>query len=423
MTISWWSVAWKSLQNRKLATALTVLSMTLSLVLLMAVERIQRAAYDGFTQTVSGVDLVVGARSGPLQLILYSVFNMGQATQNVSIESYNQIKSRPDVDWTIPYSLGDGHRGFRVVATNTDFFTHYQFRSKEKIKFSSGQPFKDYFDVVIGADVAKTLGYQLGSNVVVAHGSTTGDAIQKHDNMPFHVTGIMKPTGTPLDRALYISLEAMEAIHLDWQSGSAPAIGRETAINQITPEMVKPKTITSFFLRTKNRIETLRLQRFINEYQQEPLLAAIPGVVLSELWQTLSAVEQILKGISFLVMAVGLMSMLIALMTSLNERRREMSILRALGASLKHVLGLIMLETFILSALAIAAACILKVLMEWIFGPWIQSNYGLYLQDPKFSITEIVYMLIMLLSALVISFIPALSAMKSALKDGLSLKV
>ena len=423
MKISWLKVAFKSLNNRRLATSLTVLSMTLSLILLMTVERVQRAAYDGFTQTVSGVDLVVGARSGPLQLILYSVFNMGQATQNVSIESYNQIKSRPEVDWTIPYSLGDGHRGFRVVATNLDFFSHYRFRSKEKIELSSGATFNGYFDVVIGADVAKTLGYAVGSAVVVAHGSTTGDAIQKHDNMPFHVVGIMKPTGTPLDRALYISLEAMEAIHLDWQTGTAPALGHETDVNQIKPEMVKPKTITSFFLRTKNRIETLRLQRTINEYPEEPLLAAIPGVVLSELWQTLSAVEQILKGISFLVMAIGLISMLIALMTSLNERRREMSILRALGASLKHVVGLIMLETFILSLLAIAGAVILKLLLEFAFGPWIQSNYGLYLQDPRFSLTEIIYMLIMIFSALLISFIPAFSAMKSALKDGLSPKV
>lgn len=423
MKISWLNIAWKSLRNRRLATTLTVLSMTLSLVLLMVVERVQRAAYDGFTQTVSGVDLIVGARSGPLQLVLYSVFNMGQATQNVSIESYDQIRSRPEVDWTIPYSLGDGHRGFRVVATNTDFFKYYKFRSKENIELQSGKVFDGLFDVVVGADVAEDLNYQVGSNVIVAHGSTTGDAIQMHEDKPFKVVGVMKPTGTPLDRALYISLEAMEAIHLDWQTGSAPAHGQEIAAEKITADMVKPRVITSFFLRTKNRIDTLKLQRWINEYQEEPLLAAIPGVVLSELWQTLSSVEKILKGISFLVMAVGLMSMLIALMTSLNERRREMSILRALGASLKHVLGFILLETFLLSVLAIISACVIKMILEIVLGAWIQARFGLYLQNPMFSLTEILYMAIMLVSALLISFIPAFTAMKSALKDGLSLKI
>lgn len=422
-TSQWLGLAWKSLKNRKLATVLTIFSMMLSLILLMTVERVQRAAEDGFTQTISGVDLIVGARSGPLQVILYSVFNIGQATQNVSIESYNEIKSRPEIEWTIPYSLGDGHKGFRVVATNEDFFKFYHFRSKENIQFEQGGAFKNYFDVVIGADVAKTLNYRLGDQVVVAHGATSGESIQSHEDKPFHVVGIMKATGTPLDRAVYISLEAMEAIHLDWQTGSAPSKENEISIDQIKPEMVKPKTITSFFLRTKNRIETLKLQRWINEYKEEPLLAVIPGVVLSEMWQSLSMVEKVLKTISFLVMVVGLMSMLIALMTSLNERRREMSILRALGASLKHVVGFILLETTLLTCLAILLACILKIILEFVFGPWLQVKYGLYLQEPLFAKTEIIYILIMFVSSVVISFIPAWQAMRSALKDGLTIKL
>jgi putative ABC transport system permease protein len=421
--ISWLKLALKSLANRRLSTLLTVFSMTLSLVLLMSVERIKRAAQDGFTQSISGVDLIVGARSSPLQIVLYSVFNIGQATQNVSMESYEQIRNRPEVEWTVPYSLGDGHRGFRVVATNNDFFKFYQFRSKENIQFLQGRTFQGYFDVVVGADVARTLGYKLGSKVVVAHGVTSGPAIQEHEDKPFEVVGIMKPTGTPIDRALYISLEGMEAIHVDWKSGSAPAIGKEIKAETLTAEMLKPQTITSFFLRTKNRIEILNLQRFINEYQEEPLLAAIPGVALSELWSSLSMIDKILKGISFLVMLVGLFSMLISIMTSLNERRREMAILRALGASLKNVSGLILAETVILTTSAIVIACGLKLVIEFFAGPWAQANYGLYLQSPTFSVNEIFYILIMFFSAILISFIPAYRAMRSALKDGLSLKV
>ena len=421
--ISWFQLAWKSLKNRQLSTVLTVFSMTLSLVLLMGVERIKRAAEDGFTQSISGVDLIVGARSGPLQIVLYSVFNIGQATQNVSIESYNEIKQRPEVLWTIPYSLGDGHRGFRVVATNQDFFKYYQFRSKEKIEFSEGQAFNGYFDVVIGADVAKKLGYQLGSKVVVAHGSTTGVSIQEHEDKPFQVVGIMKPTGTSIDRAIYISLEAMEAIHVDWQTGSAPSLDKQVHTEDLTEKMLQPKTITSFLVRTKNRIEVLKLQRMINEYKEEPLLAVIPGVVLSEMWTSLTIVEKVLKAISFLVMIVGLISMLISIMTSLNERRREMAILRALGASLKNILSLVITETLMLSSLAILFACVFKLILELFLGPWLQSNYGLYLQAPIFSTSEIVYMVIMLVSSTLISFIPAVRAMRSALKDGLSLRL
>ena len=420
--VSWINLSWKSLKNRRLATTLTVFSMMLSLVLLMSVERVRRAAESGFTQSISGVDLIVGARSGSVQIVLYSVFNLGQATNNVSIESYNDLKSRPEVEWTIPYSLGDGHKGFRVVATNTDFFKYYQFRSKEKVEFAAGQAFNSYFDVVIGSDVAEALNYQLGSLVEVAHGSTKGDGIQSHNDKPFTVVGVLKPTGTQIDRALYISLEAMEAIHLDWQTGSAPTVENQIAKEKITADMVQPKTITSFFLRTKNRIETLKLQRTINDYKAEPLLAVIPGVVLSELWQSLGSLEKILKAISFLVMLVGLMSMLIAIMTSLNERRREMAILRVLGASLIQILNLILLETFILTAIAVGLACLMKVALEWVFAPWLQTKYGLYLQSPSFAATEIVYIVLMMGSALAISVIPGIRAMKSALKDGLSVK-
>ena len=117
--ISWLKLALKSLANRRLSTLLTVFSMTLSLVLLMSVERIKRAAQDGFTQSISGVDLIVGARSSPLQIVLYSVFNIGQATQNVSMESYEQIRNRPEVEWTVPYSLGDGRHGVWLRVFNT----------------------------------------------------------------------------------------------------------------------------------------------------------------------------------------------------------------------------------------------------------------------------------------------------------------
>lgn len=421
--MSWFRLAWKSLNNRKFSTILTVFSMVLSLVLLMTVERVKRAAQDGFTQSISGIDLVVGARSGPLQIILYSVFNIGQPTQNVSIESYEEIRQRPEVQWTIPYSLGDGHKGFRVVGTNQDFFKYYQFRSNEKIEFSTGDAFKEYFDVVVGADVARKLGYQVGSKVVVAHGVTSGIAIQEHEDKPFRVVGVMKPTGTALDRALYISLEAIEAIHIDWQTGSAPSYEKQISAEKITAEMVKPRTITSFFLRTKSRIEILKLQRWINEYKEEPLMAVIPGVVLSEMWTSLSMVEKVLKTISFLVMVVGLISMLISIMTSLNERRREMAVLRALGASLKNIVGLILVETMLLSFLAVFISCFVKILLEILFGPWLQSNYGLYLQAPIFSFNEVLYLVIMLISSLLISFIPAFRAMRSALKDGLSLKL
>ncbi|RYZ85082.1 MAG: FtsX-like permease family protein, partial [Proteobacteria bacterium] len=372
------NLALKSLWNRRLASVLTVISIALSVVLLLSVERAKRAAQDGFTQTISQTDLIVGARSGPVQLILYTVFNMGNATHNISWATFQDLKKHPAIEWTIPYSLGDGHRGFRVVGTNEDFFAHYRFRGDGHVEFAEGKIFDGLWDVVIGSDVAKKLNYKLGDSVTVAHGVTRGQGIQKHDDKPFSVVGIMKPTGTALDQSLYLSLESLEALHIDWQDGAAPTAATMIPKDKIIKANIHVGTITAFFLRTKSRIETLRLQREINDYKEEPLLAIIPGATLSELWHSLSYVENILKVISWMVVAVGLMAMLIALMTSLNERRREMAILRAVGASTGKILALVVFESTVLTLTGIVIGTAFAVFGTMLISPLLESEFGFY---------------------------------------------
>ncbi len=252
-------LALKSLKNRQTSTLLTILSISLSVTLLLAVERTKRAAEEGFIQAVSQVDLLVGGRTGPLNLILYLVFNMGSASNNISWESYQEIKNLPEVDWTIPYSLGDGHRGFRVVATDENFYKHYRFRGNQKVELLEGQPALDVWDVVLGSDVYKKLKYKLGDSVVIAHGVTRGEGLLFHDDKPFRVVGVLKPTGTALDQSLYISLYGMEAIHIDWKYSEANNTTQsKVAISpfDLKKENIKIGPITSFFLRTKSRIET-----------------------------------------------------------------------------------------------------------------------------------------------------------------------
>lgn len=419
----WLRLAWKSLRNRAFAACLTVLSIALSVALLLSVERAQRAAQEGFTQSISRADLIVGARSGPLQLILYTVFNLGTATHNISYDVYQKWAKHPAVDWTIPYSLGDGHRGFRVVATNRDFFRHYRFRGDGAPEFASGRPFEGLWDVVIGSEVARTLGYAEGAPVVIAHGATKGDSFVDHADKPFRVVGVLKPTGTPIDQALYISLEGMEAIHLDWQDGAAPSIDKRISQDQIEPGSLRIHSITAFFLRTKSRIETLRLQREINVDKDEPLLAIIPGATLQELWQSLGTVERVLRAISWMVVGVGFLTMLIALTTTLNERRREMAILRSLGAGSGRILSLLVFE----SALLTAAGCALGVVFALsgfaALGPWLESRYGLSLSGSWWTLKETLILGGIFVGGALVGLAPALRASKQALKDGLSVKL
>jgi len=211
-------LALRSLRNRRATAFLTVLAIAVSVALLLGVQKLRTAAREGFANTVSGVDLIVGARTGPLDLLLFSVFRVGDAMANVSWASYQKIAHHPDVEWTIPISLGDSHRGFRVLGTTLDYFRHYRFAGTHPLEFASGGPFVGLYDAVLGAEVARALGYRLGDPIVVAHG--LGDvSFAEHRDKPFRVVGILARTGTPVDRAVHVTLEAITAIHEDWQGG------------------------------------------------------------------------------------------------------------------------------------------------------------------------------------------------------------
>lgn len=416
-------LAYKSLKNRLFSSFLTVMSIALSVCLLLAVERTKRSSEEGFTQSVSQVDLLVGARTGPLNLILYTVFNMGSASNNISWKSYQDIKADPAVEWTIPYSLGDGHKGFRVVATDENFYQHYQFRGDQKVELLAGAPALKIWDVVIGAEVEKKLHYKIGDKVIIAHGVTRGEGIQMHDDKPFRVTGILKPTGTALDQSLYISLYGMEAIHMDWKNGAAPSKETSTPQDQITADSIKIGQITSFFVRTKSRIQILKLQRDINNYEEEPLMSIIPGATLSDLWKGLSQIEKVLRIISILVLFVGMASMLSSILAGLNERRREMSILRSIGAGPLKITFLLVFESSLLTLLGIGFGLILELGGFFILSGWLESEFGFYIVGSAISVTELMYLVLILIFGILVGFIPAYRANKLALKDGLSVKI
>lgn len=412
-------IAWASLLSRKGTSLLTLISIAVSVALLISVERLKQGAEEGFTGAISQTDLIVGGRTGPLNLLMYTVFNLGAASNQVGMDSFEKYKAHPAVEWTIPISLGDGHRGFRVVATNVDFLTHYRFKKDKQIELAEGVWANGLWDVVLGADVARTLQYKLGDKVVLTHGVTSGEGILDHDDKPFRVVGRMQPTGTALDQSLYITLEGMEGIHIDWKDGAMPRPGSEVAADSIKPEDVRPQNITAFFLRTKTRIETLRLQREINTDMAEPLMAIIPGVALGELWRSLGHVESALRGISWIVLLTGLSTLIVALLTSLGARRREMAILRAVGASPLHVLGLLAFEAVGLVGLGVLAGYAFQSVGFWLLGVYLKAEYGVVLSEAALSLGQVKLFAGALALGLIAGLIPAISAFRMSVKDGL----
>ena len=519
-------LALKSLRNRAFSTSLTVGSIALSVALLVGVENVRMGMRESFSNTISQTDLIVGTKGGTIQLLLYSVFGMGAPTENVSWEAYRQWAEHPAVAWTIPYSLGDSHRGFRVIGTNEDFYHHYRYRGGQEIALAEGRANVDLLDVTLGADVAAELNYALGDEIVVTHGLGEVGFLD-HSHMPFTVVGALAKTFTPVDRAIYVTLEGMEAIHLedgastasddghaheqaesapakdghvhdeeadstpaddghvheqaesapsddghdhDEEADSAPADdghdhehetetppaddghvhdeeadstpaddghahdeetaaaladdghGHDDAVD-LSIEDVEVTQVTSFFVGMTSRRDVLQLQREINDFEDEPMMAVIPGVALNEMWQGLGYAETGLRLVTIFVVLVGLLGMLVSLYTSLDERRREMAILRAVGAGPSRIVSLLVLESVCLAtAGAIGGLALVYVLLS-AGQSFVEAQVGLFIPIRPPGSTELLFLGAVVTTGFLMGFVPALKAYRTALHDGLAVRV
>ena len=419
------TLALKSLYNRKVTVSLTIISIALSVALFLGVERVRHEAQSAFTNTVSGTDLIIGARTSPVQLLLASVFRLSDMSNNISHHSFEEIASLPQVKWAIPVSLGDTHAGFRVLGTNSDYYTHLQFGNRQHLRLSNGEWFQDASGAVLGAEVADTLDYGIGTTIIVSHG--TGEiSFLEHGHHPFTVTGILERTGTPVDRTVHVSLNGINAIHRNTHSADEQLHDPLTAAH--TGHVNEEKhdgetTITALFIGLHSRTDVLGLQRTINEYKQEPLTGVIPTVALQQLWQIVGGVEKSLLALSGFVVMIGLIGMMVAIMTSLNDRRREMAILRAVGARPAHILGLIVGEAAIIAGAGVILGVAILYGLLIVVRPIIGVYFGLYMAIGAPSVSEIAVVLAMCLAGVLIGLVPGYRIYRFSLADGMTVKL
>ncbi|MEM9146079.1 MAG: ABC transporter permease [Pseudomonadota bacterium] len=406
----------RSLANRWMTVALTVFATALSVALFLGVEKLRNGARTSFADTVSGVDLIVGARSGSVQLLLYSIFRIGNATNNITWETYQDLGGMAAVDWIVPLSLGDSHRGFRVLGTTPAYFERYKYRSGRALALREGKVFEDVFDAVLGSDVAAQLGYRLGDKIVVAHGIAS---FSLHDDKPFQVSGILEKTGTPVDRTVHVSLAGIEAIHVDWQGG-ARIPGQSVSAEAVRSMDLTPKAITAAMIGVRSKLAIFRLQREINQYTEEPLLAVLPGVALQELWSLVAVAETALTGVSAMVVATALLGMAAMILAGLGERRREMAILRSVGARPRTVVSMLLLEAALISlaGAAVGLVCLYGGLV--IVQPWLDAAYGLYVPITPPTARELLTMVAIVAAGTGIGLVPAIRAYRMSLADGMT---
>ncbi|MDR1038164.1 MAG: ABC transporter permease [Deltaproteobacteria bacterium] len=410
-------LALRSAWNRRFTLVLVMLSVSLSTALLVGIERVRSQVRVGFTGAVSGTDLVVGARGGPVQLMLYAVFHMGGASNNIGWDTARMIASRPEVLWTVPISMGDSHGGYPVVGTSAEFFTRFRYRGGRPLELRSGRAFGDVFEAVLGSEVASRMGYREGDPIVVAHGG--GPHARLHDDKPFTVVGVLAPTGSPVDRSLYISLESMEAIHVDWQGG-APIRGLTVTPEQVRHFDLTPKTVTAVLVGLKNRRSVFAVQRGLQEYRGEAITAVMPGVALDQLWGLLGGWEKALVAVSLLVTFTGLAGLCSTVLAGLGERRRELAVLRSAGAGPLDVTALLSLEGLMLTLTGIVAGTAALTLATAVAAPWLLDRFGLAFETGLPTAREWIIMGGILVLGLLTSLIPAVRAYFLSLTDGLS---
>lgn len=450
------TLALNSVMHRRFATVMTCLSIAFSMVLLLGVERIRESGRESFGGAISKTDLIVGPRTGNLALLLYSVFRIGSPNQNISTKTVEVFTKHPAIEWIVPFNLGDGYRGFPVVGVPNEFFTRYKYGRGDDLAFSAGDAGTDPNSAVLGAGVASDLNHKIGDKIVVSHGhSEDGDGFEKHEGQPLVVTGILESTGTPVDRSVWITLEAMSAMHKpeetdvkveapaeldstnDQAKMNSPPVGKTASTHdhhhdhdheedgEEEQEHHSPHDsgkVSGFFLGTKDRSAALSLMREINEYADEPLTAIMPAVVLNDLWRTLAVGEKALSLVSAMVALVGICGMWVSLHILAHGRKREIAVLRATGASPVAVISLMTGEAVLICFGGIVLGFFLLYGGMALLTPFIAHKYGVTLSLMSPSSREWVYIVLVLAASAVAGLIPAVRAYRSALHEGLSVR-
>jgi len=433
------TIAIESLKRRKTTAILTLLSITISISLLLCVDIIRTQVKTSFTRTVSGVDLIVGAPSGQLNLLLSSVFNIGTPTKGIEYKSIAALQSNKQVSWLIPLSLGDTHRGFRVVGTTNSFFDHFKYGDMQSLEMAAGSAFTQPLSTVVGADIAKSLGYKVGDKIIISHGLGSV-SFNNHDDHPFTISGIVKKTGTPVDKAVYVTLQGLEEAHTGPKRSPISMLGRKSTdkandhehehehehdehTKEHAPynsEAFTPESVSVVMLGLKHRVTALQLQYQINQSKKEPLMAILPGMALAELWQIMGNVESLLLGLSGLIVICALIGLATMLLATMRERYQEIAVLRTIGAGPFTLLLLIQIEAMLLTTVSAALSLGLVAGLMSMLKPWLSSTYGLFLSSPLFGQSSVIIILLILGCTYFVSLFPAVAAYRRGLHAGLN---
>lgn len=347
----------RSLRQHALSTCVTLLATALASGLVMSVFAIQRQTYEAFTGGELGFDAVLGARGSQLQLVLNTVFHLETSPGNIPWAMYQAMKADRRVELAIPYATGDNYLGFRIVGTTDEIFTQFRYRKDRTFEVEPGGRFFDSSrrEAVVGSFAAARTGLKPGDTINPYHGLAFSEN-SKH-NEQYTVVGILKPTNSPSDRVIFIPIEGIFRMGGHVLRGTGQVYQPQAGV--AIPD--EAKEVSAVMLKFKNPKTGLDLDMTINKQGKVATLAYPIGRVMAELFDKLGWINRVLELVAYLVVAVASAAILASIYNTINERRREFAILRALGARRATVFSAIVLE-------AAAIACIGSTIGFVVYG-------------------------------------------------------
>lgn len=341
----------RSLRQHFVSTAITALCVALATGLIMAVFAINQQTRQAFTGGPVGFDAVLGARGSQLQLVLNSVFHLETSPGNIPWSMYKAVEKQRGVSLAVPYAVGDNYRGYRIVGTTGDMFDKFEYQKGKKFEMARGRTFDaSRQEAVLGSFVAEQTGLKVGSKFQPSHGLTEDPNGHSHAE-EYIVTGIMAPTNSPSDRVIWIPLEGIFRMGGHVLRGSGERY--EAQRGQEIPD--EHKEVSAVMLKFSNPQMGMRLQQTINNQGNAGTLAWPIGRVMGELFEKLGWVHRVLTMVAYLVVVVAAASILASIYNTINERRREFAIMRALGARRGTVFSAIVAETASIAAIGVVA--------------------------------------------------------------------
>lgn len=395
-----------NLRFRPLSTGFNILLLAMGIATILTLGQLERALSQNLLRELKGIDLVVGAKGSPLQIILSTVFQLDMPTGNIPLAEAEKLSRNRLVKATIPLALGDSYNGFRIVGTTKDYPAHYGATFA-----GTGSYWNKDMQAVLGAEVARQTGLKIGDTFAGSHGLTAGGGT--HEDSPYTVTGILAPSGTVIDRLVLTSVESVWHLHEE----PSHKEGHHEHHHGHEHEHKQDRELTALLIQYASPLAAATLPRAINK--QTGMQAASPAFETARLLKLTGAGLDIARAFGALLLGFAALSFFAALSSSLLERTPELALMRALGATRRRIFSLLLLEGCAMGALGIGAGLALSLLMQACINAWIGMNNHVVLTLQGFGAVDAAICAFAFLLSAAAAMIPAFRAYRIDISDTL----